>query len=494
MNGVPPLSNAAALRADPSGAVLDSPLPLTPLRKFFHGWPRFGGSSRAALSGGYFAGVVATAAPWVVAAIVCLVLGLCANICCGPLRRTKRAARQSAARKRHLAHANDQNPSGASLQTDDTLSSFASPRSVSTNDSYVSAGYKQLLSGVILFNIAFLAVGVCFIANESLREGLVDTLDAISYGLEAVGVSGVGIARFAYETLVRGEKVPEFSNILKQINLFDQDLKKQASLLLRSSERTLDRVRNILRASRIVSILFFTLFVLLYVFILVGLLLLFFIQSEHRRRSTQCAMCLMLVPVTLSWLGVGLVNIAGALASDACYMLNDFHRVVLVQANLAPDSLVTGIDQSKNVFLSNDIQCPLSRPGGSVLTALNPFIGNTVSVEILNAFLKLVYPDKDLDGVAGYTSRVYNELASCETVVAFAGRLTYSVCNHRGPILSLFIMWVLSLGLAVVLTCFFFVAQYSRFDTTRFYTPRFISDSAKLKKLRSVSDPEMAMP
>jgi hypothetical protein len=227
-----------------------------------------------------------------------------------------------------------------------------------------------------------------------------------------------------------------------------------------------------------VGLIIFVVLVIFILLLLMGLFLLFLVQSG-RSKKAGLARFLLLVPVTLSWLGAAVMTLAGVYAGDACVALDGFQRLVIVQAGLSDATLTAGISADKNALFSNGIQCSLSIIDPNVLNAISPLFNLTTkgALATIDGALTLLFPGENTKGFGLYGSKVYEDIVRCVSVARFASILNSSACGKKGPILAIFVLWIGVVLLAVVLTIFFFIAQYSTFDTTRFYTPRIFIDS-----------------
>jgi hypothetical protein len=476
-----------------------------------HGYPRFGTPRDLAPNANYIGGTISVAVPWLAVALTCLVLALGANLCCAPLRRRKRRARreegleealkaeqkredknmnhglQLAAGSEPVEHwpASAGKEERASRQDRDDAAAFIvgspSTASISASSSVTVVEVSQLLWGVVLFNLAFLLVGIALIANFAFREGIIDVLDSIRY-MKTRAAAPVALATFFVRIVERVATSSALSSLLSNISpaLADTaNLQRQLETFTSSIQTTLTKADNILRTANRVGLIVFVVLVLFILLLLMGLFLLFLVQSG--RRKAGLARFLLLVPVTLSWLGAAVMTVAVVFAGDACVSVDGFQRLIIVQAGLGNSSLTAGINPDTNALFANGFKCPVSIIDPTVLNAIAPLLNlnATGSSSAVDSLVGLLFPGEQTKGVGQYASNIYEDIIHCESVARFAANLNSTACGRRGPILAMFALWIGVIILAVVLTFFFFIAQYSTFDTTRFYTPRIFVDPPK---------------
>jgi hypothetical protein len=212
-----------------------------------HGYPRFGTPRDLAPNANYIGGTISVAVPWLAVALTCLVLALGANLCCAPLRRRKRRARreegleealkaeqkredknmnhglQLAAGSEPVEHwpASAGKEERASRQDRDDAAAFIvgspSTASISASSSVTVVEVSQLLWGVVLFNLAFLLVGIALIANFAFREGIIDVLDSIRY-MKTRAAAPVALATFFVRIVERVATSSALSSLLSNIS------------------------------------------------------------------------------------------------------------------------------------------------------------------------------------------------------------------------------------------------------------------------------------
>jgi hypothetical protein len=429
---------------NPAAVSLNSPLRQSPLAAALHAYPRFGLPNDVALSARYFLGAGLAAVPWLIVAVVCLFLSCCAAACCGPLAKTRRRARKA----------------GGSSGSEGTGSGHGGKRAV-----------WALVAGVLLCNAAFWLVGTGLIATYSFYSGVRDVFMALGYGADGVFGAAVNMAKFAVVVLDKveasGSVGAAFSAILKDIGT----LRSQAKEFVRQAEVLLGRTNSILSAARRAGLGVYALLIVVFLLLLAGLLLVFSASSRRRRhRSTSCVMFLMIFPLVLSWVAVGVVTTAAVLLGDACFMLGDYHKLILDRAVGSP-YWASGIDASKNVIYAKGVTCPTDYISRDVLDSLHALVVEKTNARLADSVFAVIFPGKDTQGVADYSRNLFTGLSDCSSMVRFAGRLHQATCQRSGPVLGLFVIWTSLMLLALVLTGAFFTAQYSSFDPMRLHTP-----------------------
>lgn len=430
------------LKNNPAAVSVNSPLSQSPLAGVWHGYPRFGLPRDTALTARYFGGAALAAAPWLAVAAVCLLLACCSAACCGPLSRTRRRARAR--------------PAGSS-------SSASSAKSRS--------GAAGLAAGVFLFNAAFWLVGVGFVATYSFYSGVRDVFGALAYGIDGIFGAAVNMAEFTEVLLDRvtsfGAIADSFEEILNDVDT----LRAQAKQFVREARALLDSSNGILGAVRGAGLGVYALLIVLFIALLAGLLLVFVASGRRRKqRSASCVMCLMIFPLVLSWVAVGVVTTAGVLLGDACFMIGDYHRLILDQA-IGSENYAGGINPADNVIYDLGVTCPTDYVSPDVLDSLRVLIVDKTDADFTDNIITILFPGEDATGFSAYASKLFTGLSDCSSVVRFAGRLHQATCQSSGPLLGLFVIWIALMLLALVLTASFFTAQYSSYDPTRFHTP-----------------------
>jgi hypothetical protein len=452
---------AQALAADPTVVNLLVPIDQTSLVAFFRAVPRYGLPTRVAPDADYIFGVITAGIPWLVVAAAVLALIMGASLCCGRLRRTKAEARHAASETEN-----------ATARREPTEVSFVSE--TSSAESAARAPRAQILAGALLFNAAFGLIGLGLVANASFRESLYSVFDAIRFAKDGIVAPAVAIADFAVDILDRVSANPTFGTTFASL-LGGGDvanLRAQALVFSTSVKNSLVNFEDTLRYARIAAAVVFFVAIVLFLLLLTALFALFSMQSTTRKRSTCCATTLAILPVILAWVAVALISIFAVLTADSCVMLSDFQKLILAQADRTDQAIAAGIDGSKNILFSNNVKCPEAIVSSDVLDQLAPFIGNQATTNLFDGLVATLYPGQDAAGTAAYTSNVFKELRTCDSMVLFAGRLNYSVCQSGGPVLALFVMWLVIILLATLLTISVFLAKYSILDMTRFYSPR----------------------
>lgn len=468
-----PLVEHLQLRANPSLANLNSPIPQSSLADAWHNYPRFGLTRTTASSTAYVVGAALAAAPWLILAVACLLAALCA--CGAPRRRARASTRIGVVRS--ASHS--------------TLSSLKAGSSKGEK-TRAAAGVAL---GVFFFNASFALVGVGLVATHSFFAGAQDTFSALSYGVDGTFGDALTLAKFfdvLLDSLENLGPVGTFLDILSDVD----NLRSQAATFVVEAADVRSLAQSALRSARIGGIVVHAVLLVLFAALLGGLLLLFVAASRRRKaRSTSCVMCAMLFPLVLSWAAVAVVAIAGVAAGDACVMLGDYHKLVLDQAvgsvNFAKD-----VDGESNLLWSSGLTCPAEYVPPDVLESLRSFISDAAltgsgDAAVADSLFFLLFPGQDASGVSTYATNIINGLAECTAIVRFAGRLHHATCSSTGPVAALFFVWITLVLLAVILTASYFTAAYSEYDPTAFHTPlnppSALSPSSSLS--RSFSDP-----
>lgn len=468
---LPSFLSRLALRADPSLDPVTTPMVESSLVSFFHNYPRFGLPRDVELTGRYFFGAATTAIPWVVVGVVCLVLATCATALCGPLRNVKHKARRRAAREEAAA---------------DDDSGEVARRSSSVS----SRRMGQLVFSVVLFNVAFWLIGFGFVASFFFFEGVKDTFLAIGYGVDGVYGASVIVSEFSIDVLDRLSGNAVIAALVSTLVPSIDSTKAQAQSFVETNSKLLDQTRGYLRTARIAGIVVYVVLLILFLSLLGFLFAVFSVQARGKRskRSVGRTMCLMLVPLVLSWFAVGFVSVASVLTADMCGQLGGYHRIILDQAAEVTNGFSADIDRSKNILFSNGVECPKNLVDEGVLDALQLFTSGITGGTLVDTALGALYPGQDTTGVSEFSTNFFEGIESCSSMVRFAGRMHQSVCQPSGPLLGLFVIWFCLILLALLLTTTFFVSQYSSLDTTRFYTPRHFGKAAAFDPHSSDSD------
>lgn len=460
------------LRANPSLANLNSPIPQSSLADAWHNYPRFGLTRTTAASTSYVLGAALTAVPWLIFAVACLLAALCA---CGAPRRRARASGRGAVRSSSLS----------------TLSSLK-PGSSKGQKTRAAAG---LALGVVLLNASFALVGVGLIATHSFFAGSQDTFSALSYGVDGTFGDAVTLAEFFNVLLEKLDTIGPVSSLIDILSDVD-NLRSQAATFATEAAEVRSLAQSALRSARIGGVVVHAVLLILFAALLGGLLLLFAAASRRRKaRSTSCVMCAMLFPLVLSWTAVAVVAIAGVAAGDACIMLGDYHKLVLDQA-IGSVNFAKDVDGASNLLWSSGLTCPAQYVPPDVLQSLRAFISDAAltgsgGAAVADSLFFILFPREDASGVSTYATNLINGLADCSTIVRFAGRLHHATCSSTGPVAALFFVWIALVLLAVILTASYFTAAYSSYDPTAFHTP--LSPPSALSRSasrsRSFSDP-----
>lgn len=456
------MASTVRLFDDPSLLDVETLVSQTPLAASFRRYPRFGAPQRPSISSSYFLGALAILVPWIAVAAACVIAALGANICGGKLRVSAQETRR------------ERDEEDGAMSTLESSSESVTSANISGN-----ARRAQLVCGVIIFNFAFLMVGLGFIANSHFRVGVQDTLDAISFAVTGIGEAASVVAQFTVELLQRAQD-PSIAGPVSQIIPDLNNFEAEVSEFVVTTDDLVERAQDILEGARIAGLVVFIIIVIFFAVLLLGLYMLFFVQSQHKS-SAFLARCLLLFPLAMAWFGVGVLSVATVYMSDTCGMLDEYQRLILAQSGVAPE-LADGIVPEDNIIFDSGLQCSEEYVGTGVLDVLAPVdaIGGTaVTIAAIRALLIILFPGENTDGAAVYLASRLEELRTCESFQIFAARLNYSVCQPRGPLVALFVAWLVTLLLAILLTVAFFVAQYTPFRTTRFYTPRYIGRKQK---------------
>lgn len=427
------LPRAAARVLNPLETSVNSPIKQSKLANFFSGWPRFGLPTDIELTSRYFGGAFLVAFPFLIIAVIALVLGLCFSF------------QRRRARKRN---------------SDESYSSEGS----------ASDGHEKGVVGALFFNAAFLLIALGCTATFTFYAGVLDVFDALNFGVDGVFGGGIALTRFV---LILLDRVESGNSVLSALSGLLGDIggvRESAATFLDMNTPLLEELRKILSISRRAGVAAFILILLFFVSLFVGVLLVFALSRRLRvGRRAGAWVLLMLFPMVNSWVALGVVSAVGALAGDACDMLGDYHKIVL-DAAIGEVNYAANIDRDGNLIFDRGITCAKELVGNDVLDSLGSVVVDVLGSGFADGPIGSLFGG-DGNGISSFSSSYFRKLQDCSHLVRFSGRSHQALCAPKGPMDSIFGIFLSLLLLSIVLTLMYFVSQYGAFDATAFIVP-----------------------
>ncbi len=394
------------------------------------------------------------ALPFVIVAVLCALFAGIVGLCYGGIKR--RGVKRE----------------GFDYDTDHDADDLSEASSYDLN----GTGCLRILSGVVMFGLAAHFVGLAFVANHFFYSGVANVIDLSESATTSITTEAVGVLQVVRNVLVRvdslarqGVPIPvaEFNPIRLANNLIRAQQQFRATagnvVMLTGQFRTYGNIAFWLAAG-------------VYIVLVIGVLLLFS-TAFPRRKHQRIAMSIYVVPFVMSWLCVAIITASATVAGDLCVQLSDFQKIVLVQANSRPPSLLADVNVQGNLLIKNNVQCPQQLVGSGIpLAATANTIGNVLQTDFSVGVLRMLYPNNrtteaELDQVRRWLVPAIRNVVDCSIVTRLAGQYMYTFCGHRGPITAMFVAWGSLLALAILLTIAYLLTQFTYFEASRFLTP-----------------------
>ncbi|OSX71801.1 hypothetical protein BU14_0501s0021 [Porphyra umbilicalis] len=463
-----------------------SPIPLSGAVRFFHKYPRFGRSNRFATEESYYRTIGLVAVPWLVVALISLLVGIITVVVLAARRR-----RQDEDAPGGVEAGKDVDGGayaytvGASGRLEDGASSVSSMSTDRTfSDGLGRKGAAATTGRVIdiLFSALtvlslFTFIGVGLVAVDAFRTSVLTLLLAgetlvtqLKVAIVPVLEYVVGLSPLASEL----GAIPQIGNIVTTGF-------QQAQSLLGTSQSSLTTAADLIDTlERVADIVFLCLLIILIV-LLSAPALTFLVgvcaagirgrtrgggdapteSTRSRRRHARTAVMLgtFLIPMPLAWALVGIATSAGALVGDVCVTAEEWHRVVLSQAT-GSSAIAAGVDASTNRLLQSSLSCPSEMAEDGVLEGAQLLV-QTASQLAGQVVADFTGADRaDVDSAFTFVTRQLDALSECNFSASFASRLLGYGCSDRveSTAASLQLLWAMVLGLAIALTLTFALA------------------------------------
>lgn len=422
------------------------PTELSSFVKFFHKWPRFGRSNHLEFTPAYAVSAFFVALPFVIVAALCALFAGIVNCFYGGVKR--RGVKRD----------------GFDYDTDHDDDDLSETSSYDLN----GTGCLRILGGVIMFGLAAHLVGLAFVANHFFYSGVANVIDLSESATVSISTELVGVLRIFHKILSRAANLRFSMPGFEPVPL--------ANTILRSQRQFVQTTSNIVKLTqqfRTYGNVAFWLAAAVYIILVIGVLLLFS-TAFPRRKHQRVAMSIYVVPFVMSWICVAIITASATVAGDLCVQLSDFQKIVLVQSNSLPSSLVRGINQRDNLLIQNNVQCPLQVVGDKEFdTAMNNMI-TFLRQGPVSHFIGSLYENSSpaqQQEVEDWIRPTISKFINCTVVIRLAGQYMFKFCGHRGPITAMFVAWASLFALAVLLTIAYVLTQFTYFEASRFLTP-----------------------